>query len=257
MEEILLRFESADLLGPATEQLKKACRFDPGKEMHRRMLEEALAFRGKWADGLRLAVTAAFYAPEVLSGAFLDIAGIRLRCAAFAQIRARDIREVVLYAMALHAPAEKGGEGKSGAGDLTRLFYADLWGNAYVEAGAEALRAVLRERMEAREDAPRTRLSEAFGPGYYGMPAEEMKTLARMLDFSAIDARVEENGVIYPPKACAGIYFAAAEGASLPAASCSGCAGNTLSCDFCVRRKTGQTGPHPEKTSCNPWGLLV
>jgi hypothetical protein len=129
------------------------------------------------------------------------------------------LTKVIVYAVALHSVAAP-------AQDVARLFYADLWENAYVEAALCALRPVLAARVDGV-------LSDSFGPGYYGMEVEEMKNLARVLDFGKIGAEVLETGTIKPSKSCAGIFFAVRDATRMPADACRDCIGDKAGCAFC------------------------
>jgi hypothetical protein len=120
------------------------------------------------------------------------------------------------------------------AQNVAGLFYTDLWENAYVEAALGALRSVLAARADGV-------LSDAFGPGYYGMDVAEMRRLARVLDFGKIGAAVLENGMIRPPKSCAGIFFVVRDATRMPAVACRDCIGDKAGCAFCSAQFTGHS----------------
>jgi hypothetical protein len=69
------------------------------------------------------------------------------------------------------------------------------------------------------------------------MRMEEMKKIARVLDFGRIGAAVLDDGTIRPPKSCAGIFFAVRETARMPADACRSCAGDRAACSLCVHRR--------------------
>jgi hypothetical protein len=223
MDEMHIRFSLPELYAAALSRLKAACRFDPQKEMHARMLDEALAAHREWSEAAELSAVATCFAPVAPQGASLRIAGVAFACAAFAQMEARNLISVVVYALTLRAA-------ETPAAGVSRLFYQDLWANAYIEAALAALRA----RFAARA---RGALSDSFGPGYYGMALEEMKKLARVLDFGRIGAAVLEDGTIRPPKSCAGLFFVVRDAGRMPADSCRSCAGDRAGCAFCEHRK--------------------
>jgi hypothetical protein len=225
MDEILINFPLPGLYDAALSRLKAACRFDPDEDAHARMLDEAIAAHPDPAEGTTLAAVTACFAPVSLRGPSLRIAEVTLSCPAFEQINARDVTELVAYALSLRT-------GEAPEPRLSRLFYRDLWQTAYLEAALAALRA----RFAARAGG---RLSDSFGPGYYGMAPGEMKELARVLDFKKVGAAVLANGNISPPKSCAGIFFAVRNAARMPADVCRNCAGDKAGCAFCEHRGRG------------------
>ncbi|MDR1572346.1 MAG: hypothetical protein LBS32_07460 [Clostridiales Family XIII bacterium] len=222
MKEALYDFELGPLYGRALENLKRSCGFDPGKEMHRRMLDEAVAMRGAWSRGARLMAATAVSEGCAPRGGALEISGVRLECAAFAQLDASRVGGAAVYAVSLSLG------GAAAAESVSEAFYEDLWGNAYVCAGVEAL----RERLAGECGAG---LSDSFGPGYYGMDISQMKKLALLLDFGRIGARVEESSMISPLKSCAGLFFLLRGEIGMPEPSCISCAGDRGGCAFCSR----------------------
>jgi hypothetical protein len=222
MDEFVVRFSLPELYESAFLRLKAACRFDLAKEMHARMLDDAVAAYRDWAAGAEIRAVAARFAPVALRGRALDVAGVAFECPAFEQMEARNLTRLIVYAVALRADAPP-------APDVSRMFYADLWENACLEAALRALRA----ELAARSDGV---LSDSFGPGYYGMDVLEMKNLARVLDFGKIGAEVLDNGMIRPQKSCAGILFAVRDAARMPADACRDCIGDRNGCAFCILR---------------------
>ena len=234
MKEILCDFELGALSEAALAHLKLSCNFDPGREMHRRMLDEAMSMRGNWSRGAAVRTAAVFADRFSLRGNVLEISGVRLECAVFARLGAECLAGVFVYALSLRRSASAAGD-MFAAGSVSAAFYDDLWGNAYVEAGMDAL----KDRL-SRECGEGLRLSDSFGPGYYGMETSEMKKLALLLDFSRIGAKVEESSMISPLKSCAGIFLISNGEAPMPEPSCRQCAGDRRGCDFCSRNRMGQ-----------------
>jgi hypothetical protein len=224
----IYEFNLKDLFPDALPRLKRGCGFEDGGDPRRRMPGEALAIHDAWAAGVRIMAVAEFYPAVDLRGSFWRIGGLSLGCGAFARMDAESLCGAAVFAIALRPAGREGAEES-----LTRAFYEDVWGNAYVEAGMLALKSRLADGLLERAPAGAA-LSDAFGPGYYGMDISEMKTIARLLDFGSIGAHVTESGAIRPPKACAGLYFASTAPERLPDASCRQCAGDTKGCAFCA-----------------------
>jgi hypothetical protein len=217
-----MHFALPELCGAALTRLKAACRFDPSKEMHARMRDDALDAHREWAERAELRAVAVRFASSAPRGCALELSGVCFACAAFGLIDARNVIETVVYALTL-------AEDETPSQDVSRLFYEDLWANAYLEAALCALKSDLAARAGG---VP----SDSFGPGYYGMALEEMQKLARVSDFGRIGGTVLENGMLRPPKSCAGIFFAVRDAARMPERSCRGCAGDPAGCAFCEHR---------------------
>jgi hypothetical protein len=232
MDETQIRFSLPELYDGALSRFKAACRFDASKEMHANMLDDALHVHRKWAMHAELRAVCARFEPAS-RGRSLEIAGVAFSCAAFEQMDARNLIAGVVYALTLRADA-------SLSSSLSCLLYGNLWENAYLEAALSALKSDFAARVGGLP-------SDSFGPGYYGMALEEMKKLARVLDFGRIGAAVREDGMIRPPKSCAGIFFVVRDAARMPKDACRDCAGNRESCAYCEHRarycsKAGEPG---------------
>jgi hypothetical protein len=222
MNESQIRFSLPALYEAALARLKAACRFDPAKAMHARMLEDALAAHREWAMHAEIRAVCACFTSAAPRGRSLEIAGVAFACPAFEQMDARNLIAGAVYALALDADA-------GSAPSLSGRLYRELWENAYLEAALFAIRSDFAARAGG---AP----SDSFGPGYYGMPFAEMKKLARVLDFGEIGAEALEDGTIRPPKSCAGIFFVVRDVARMPKDACRDCAGDRESCALCEHR---------------------
>jgi hypothetical protein len=228
VDEFNIGFSLGGLYEAALSRLKVSCRFNPAAEMHLRMLDDAIAAHTDFARGAELAAAAAFFVTAAPRGRLLEIGCAEFSCAAFELLRADNMTKIIAYAVSLRTEATQGR-------DIGRQFYENMWENAYIGAASDALRETLAVRVDGL-------LSDSFGPGYYGMALEEMKKLARVLDFGKIGAEILENGLINPPKSCAGIIFAVRDLSLMPAASCRDCLGDRAGCAVCDRSRQRGAG---------------
>ncbi|MDR2133154.1 MAG: hypothetical protein LBP30_07405 [Clostridiales Family XIII bacterium] len=234
--EIYVRFPMPELCGAALSRLKAACRFDPANEAHARMLGDALDAHCGWAEGAELKAVAARFPRTAPRGTSLNLDDVRLVCAAFGRMDARDVLETVVYALALTTNEPTADESATVADEsaasqargVSRLFYEDLWANAYIDAALLAFKADLAARAGGFPSA-------SFGPGYYGMALTEMKKLDKMLNFGNIGAEVLGDGSMRPLKACAGLFFVLRGAADASPNACRDCAGDKANCAFCER----------------------
>lgn len=103
-------------------------------------------------------------------------------------------------------------------------LYADIWGSAFTDA----VRFLMMEAF-----AVENRLSDSFGPGFYGMDVGEMEKIGTLLDFSTIGIELRNGKILVPLKACAGIVFAVDDGYRMMKRECMDCRGTHASCRLC------------------------
>lgn len=116
------------------------------------------------------------------------------RCDAFRSIDPKAVEKICLYIVT-------SGEYKLETENEDELFYADAWGTAYVQAAQDMVKEIIREDYEGRG------LSDSFGPGYGGMPIEELKKFFVLLDSENVGISYNESGIMFPLKTLAGVYF--------------------------------------------------
>lgn len=164
-----------------------------------------------------------------LSGAGLRLQEKWIQCKAFERIKKDTVIGVYVYAVTIGdmelSEKEKDASEKTA---LAEKLYKDMWGTACTDAA----RTVLREEL-----GKRSAISESFGPGFYGMGMEEMKTIDALLGFTCIGAKLRSNMII-PEKSSAGLCFAVTEKYEPMGRQCLECIGNPRGCDFCEIRGT-------------------
>lgn len=102
--------------------------------------------------------------------------------------------------------------------------YADIWGSAFTDA----VRALIKKELEQG-----CRISENFGPGFYGMSTRALGKMQQILDFQALGIEVRSNNIMIPLKSCAGMFFRVSERYKTIGAACEACYGNQASCKLC------------------------
>ena len=80
-------------------------------------------------------------------------------------------------------------------------------------------------------------LSCEFGPGYFGMPVSESKSIMKIIDGEQIGIRVKESGLIIPQKSCMGFFFVYNQPGIEAEVECMKCRGNSRGCEFCRLRQ--------------------
>lgn len=155
-------------------------------------------------------------------GREMTFGDITLRCNAFEQLHTAQIRGACVFF--LYA-----GEYELEDQPATEQVLADLWGTAFTDAARQCFRDMLEEYVS--NDGGK--LSEAFGPGFYGMPVNQMKELACLADPTRIGLHVHENGLLVPLKACAGLYFFVSPDYLPLRPACQECIGTKGGCRYC------------------------
>jgi len=102
--------------------------------------------------------------------------------------------------------------------------YAYIWGTAFTDAAREYLK---------HEILGYKKVSDAFGPGFYGMDMTQMQDLAALADAHQIGVDVKQSGLLVPLKSCAGIYFEVTDDYRKMKKECGDCWGNPSGCSMC------------------------
>ena len=124
--------------------------------------------------------------------------------------------------------------------DIMDQIYLDMWGTSYIETGVSYLTEEhIRKEMKERFGEG-VSLSPSFGPGYFGMPVEEMKFFFTVLDGAEIGVALTDSGVMVPQKSCVGFYLVYNRGDIQVDSSCKTCLGNAGGCRFCSIRREKQ-----------------
>ena len=205
-----------------------------GSKKHQRMLEQGLKARDSGLSGIDIRADVRFVGPETCDHGRITIGDAVLHSNYFARIPKEYVEGVYIYMLTV-------GECLFESEDkIMEFLFADIWGNSYVDAGIEALKADyiipdMKERFKGKE----VMLSDELGPGYFGMFVGQTKEFTKILDCDAIGVTVKESGMILPQKSCAGLFFVLNHELEKEPA-CVRCMGNPKGCEFCeinMRRK--------------------
>lgn len=187
----------------------KADRIREGGMRMRELLEEKIDIHAEYV----------FFSKDefLLDGDKLTTCGQNFTCKAFEQIDTESLEGLFLYACCV-------GDYAFPDEDILNQVYADIWGSAF----SDSVRALIRKELEQH-----CRLSENFGPGFYGMSTRELGKLQQVLDFDKLGIEVRNNNIMIPLKSCAGLFFQINEQYTPIEPACSACYGNQSSCKLC------------------------
>lgn len=194
-------------------QGKKVERMKRDAEKVREQIESAIDLRCEYAY---------FEAGDFsVSGDELSIDDIALKCRFFEEIQENEVKGVYLYACTA-------GDYSFPEWKLMDQLYADIWGDAYIDAS----RMLMEDRIRGLigDDC---RLSESFGPGFYGMDVIENLKFPQLIDFDAIGIGFNSSGIMIPIKSCTGLYFTVTPEYKGAGPECRACRGNHENCSIC------------------------
>ena len=218
---VSISFREDDAFPLARESFVRMCGFGSGTEKHRKMLDSAMKIRELGAEKIILTALLSECEPSVIGEAGFEVDGFDIKCDSIFLMEKERIHKVIFYIV---TAGECGCESEQ----ILDRVYADFWGTAYVDAAYE----LLRKDIEAR-CCQELVLSEAFGPGYYGMPTDEIKNIFHLLKGEKIGVKCLESCVMVPVKSCAGILFVMEKGTKMPETCCRDCLGNRSGCRYC------------------------
>lgn len=182
-----------------------------------RMKKDAFRMRKMIEERVKIRVAYAYYDDVILSGGQADIGGETFHCKAFEQVNPNVVKGAYLYALSV-------GDFGLPEEPIMDQLYADIWGSAFTDAA----RLLLKRELEKD-----VRLSDSFGPGFYGMDVSEMQQLASLLSFEDLDIELRNSRIIVPLKSCAGLYFGVTDDYRNLNQECENCRGTHTSCKLC------------------------
>lgn len=238
----LIEFPEATTHLPAEKMFVRRCQFDLATQQHRRMMQEARRVRERDLGDLPIRVLLSYYGPECFqkgsqeNAAYLKLEGETITCDSFAQVPEDQV--VGIYAYILTAGDWGLSDSSDSEKEITDLVYADLWGSSYVDVGRDLLNAYLRRDVNerfGREEA--YSLSPEFGPGFFSMPVEELRTFHRILEGEKIGCTMGKNGTLLPQKSCTGLFFVLRGSRMEVEPACIACQGVPGGCGLCKVRE--------------------
>lgn len=220
MKDKVFIYEKEEAFEHARSFFIKACRFDLQKLRHQKMFQDALELLHHKKESFQMKVICTQFDKDAYGDDRIAVAGKTIACNGFSRIQKKYVENIYMCVIT--------------AGDwhlqsnTKEQVYMDIWGTAFVE-GAKIL--FEEKRMENLEVGQF--LSDPFGPGYYGIPSEDTKKFASILDTQKIDVHVKESGIMVPLKSMAAIYLVTNNKSILPPLSCSQCFGRLEGCKLC------------------------
>lgn len=227
MENQIIVFEQkkADII--AEDYFTAMCGFNRPGERFKSMLLDGLAIRDKMTGSFQIRSIVSSFGREAICGGAILISDFKFACNALEQIDQNSV--IQIYAYILTA-----GNIDFESSSVLDLFYADIWGTAYVDAGRDLLREWIQNKLRLDEEIF---VSDSFGPGYYGMDMTQLPYFFQLLDADKIGVQLNGSTMMLPLKSCAGFFVTVRGPGQLPGEACKSCLAGTKGCNFC-RSKT-------------------
>lgn len=182
-----------------------------------KMRHNALCARKEIEDSLCIKGLYQYFDNIEVRGKDVLINNYVFSCNGFEQLNPESIEGAYIYALSA-------GDFSASKESTSTQLYLDMWGTAFTDAG----RLLLKEQFSSTG-----RVSDSFGPGFYGMDLIAMETINQLLDFGSIGIKLHKNQILTPLKACVGIIFMVNESYVEIGHECIHCKGTHISCSLC------------------------
>ncbi|MEG0830068.1 MAG: hypothetical protein RSD88_02875 [Anaerovoracaceae bacterium] len=189
-----------------------------------RMNKEAFIMRKKIEEHIKMRAAYSYIQDVKLEGRTAIIAGEAFYCNAFEKIRPDTVKGAYIYALSA-------GDFSLPEDPIMNQLYADIWGTAFTDA----VRLLLKKDLEKR-----SKLSDSFGPGFYGMDVAEMVKMTNLINFDQLEMELRSSSIILPLKSCTGLYFHVTDQYEYMNQACEACRGSASSCKLCQQNQGGK-----------------
>lgn len=115
--------------------------------------------------------------------------------------------------------------------DAVKASFLDLFETAYVNLSVDILREMICKDEKY--------VSYPLGPGLFDLEVKDFDDLFKECSLDDIGINIKDE-VIYPSKACVGLYIASDEKIMLKEADCSKCVGASIGCSLCRKYLRGR-----------------
>jgi len=181
-------------------------------------------------DRIEIIGAVSYFREFQMRGDTLIVWGEAFVCNSFSMINPAAVKGACLYVLT------SGDYALSDREVLDQLF-ADMYGTSYLDAGRKILGDVLEKDFRADGEMTglggNSMITQAFGPGFYGMETGELKKIIEITNGGEIGVAVMDGGMMSPIQSCAGIHLLVDPGTELPGSECATCLGSRGSCNRC------------------------
>lgn len=119
--------------------------------------------------------------------------------------------------------------------DMLEQFYIDAWMTAILDAGRDWLKEYIAEYVKRdlyQNKEEEIYVSDAFGPGFYGMGMEKIQDIFEEIEVGQIGISMY-HGSMRPPKSNVGYYIFSKDEILMASRDCGHCLSGRKNCLFC------------------------
>lgn len=226
MKNVLLELDKEPRRDEAKQKFSVMCGYHKRKQSEKRM-EHSFATLDEIDHNIQGKVLISSYDASCVEGGDMMLDGIPFYCKALERIPKDELVRVYIYLVTV-------GNADDESKDLVTRIYYDMWQTAYVDVARDFVKEYLEELPENEGLV----VSESFGPGFYGMPATDVKKFFQILDADKIGMYQNELGYMVPYKSYAGFSVVTTKKENLPVKDCASCC--VAADKTCVYCRTGR-----------------
>lgn len=230
MKKAIVGFDEKEAYEKAKDYFIKICGFKIEEDKYKKMLELGMDARIRGLEGIHIKAVISSHDVDVFQDHKVVIEGMQFNCPAFDQMKQDNIKKIYAYVLTVGECIYSDDD------DIVKQVFSDIWGTAYTDAARNLLEGYIARALEIEYPGllgKELYLSDAFGPGFYGMEISQAKDLFQILNAQSIGMQVKDSGLMLPQKSCSGLYFAVTDASNMPHPNCRECIGNHMGCSFC------------------------
>lgn len=227
MDKQITIISEEETRGKAKDYFSNSCSLQCDEEEFPVMYRQGIEFRGRIISGIKILSIISGFTPEVCLGDAIKIDKIRIECPALKKIHEDNIIAIYLYMVTVKVD-EKALQCRS----LTDEFMADMWETSYLYAGMDSIKEIIEQDIKFNKKHKKYYLFD-LGPGLYEMDMASNIAISKILEGQNIGVRVNDDGIMLPPKSCSGMVFALKEPFPVELDACKACIGDERSCCHC------------------------
>lgn len=201
----------------------KMCGFDRDIEGKGERIKEAVSIRNRYRNQFRFHCILSSYPSSIICGDEIRLGEERISCQVLNQIPKEEIEKVYFYGICLE-DIKKDLLDRKESMDFLDEFYLDTWMTALLDGARDWLRDFLKRQEQF--------LTDAFGPGFYGIGIDKVPAFLRFVDGKQIGISLH-RGTMFPAKSNVGMYLALSKESSIPSRDCASCLSSGRTCEFC------------------------
>jgi hypothetical protein len=228
----IFKIDKQDTYMRSREYFIARCGLNLDREKHQKMMKQGLDILENGLNGIEVKALVSFYGEDSFKmGGKVVLDGVEFKCDAFENIDYKSMKGIYIYVITV-------GECATKSDNIVDRLYADIWGTSYIDVGREILKEKILEHIsenDSRQIGRNIFLSDAFGPGFYGMDILEVQKFFQILDGEKIGVELKPSGLMVPLKSCVGFYLIVDDENKMPQPSCKDCIGSAEGCQYCKR----------------------